>query len=474
MSGPITWRNINQSSNADATRLMGLATDSVNQGIGEFQQIMTDARTRQDRNRATLKQNTDNRLLDYLQTFQTPEALEQSIQAGEVAAFTQQLGGLVDPALARTAATERLGALRNQVITKQQYADTQKAVTLDPLQDAAQLAIVNGDSAAVTNTLAAVAAQDPGAAATLTEQWQDAQRTKQTQERADVEWNWTEAERKRLEADRVRNEQADNLVMRLMREADNVNEAYTASLDIAANQLQGVVRKPDGSIDMKNTPEGPRNALQILMEQSGLRPTNDGETKARIQQGLADLGVPATQWAEYLGTMDRVQQSSLGLTPREQAELQTRVAQIQKNYGLENNGYALEPDGDPMSKALSALQQAQETNPKLTEALGDWSNQSRITGEVAEVMQNGLMLSDNTSVPVTSAQVRMALQMIQPTNWARPLDGFRTDFKKFLREIVSTDAAEQEREAYRRGQAEIDDLYTQFGASALSSSLGNK
>lgn len=468
MSGPITWRNINQPSNADAARLMGLATDSVNQGIGEFQQIMADAWTRQDRNRATLKQNTDNRLLDYLQSFQSPAALQQSMQSGEVAAFTAELGKLVDPTLARTAPTERLSALRSQAITDRTYQQGEQAAALEPFQDAAQLAIAEGDETAVNAAIAEVAAKDAGAAAVLMQNWEGAQRTKQEQERADTTWA-------RSESYRARNEAADALVGRLIQEGSNMNQAYTAALDNTASQLVGIVRNPDGSIDLENSTEGALNALEMIMAQSELRPTTDAETKSQIQQGLMELDVPPSQWAQYLSLMDQVQESTLGLSPRDRASLRNEEARIRQEFDWENNGYAMEPSGDPMSKALAAMQQAQESNPKLTEALGDWSNQSKITGEVADVMQNGLVLSGSTEpIPVTSAQVRMALQMIQPTNGFRPFDGFRTDFKKFLREIVSTDAAKRERENYVRGKAKINELYTRFGESNLSSALDNK
>lgn len=191
---PITWRNINGGSDGTAARLMESAGRSINTGFNAFSNLLQQARTTQDDNRATQVDNNTASFLDRLNQFQSPEALQAAQASGEIEQLRAGFGNLIDRDATRGAATNRLGTLRDQA--NSQYIFDQNRIEQEqaPVVENLRMAIASNDDATVASILEA----NPNLKnrAGLVTEFNQAERGRLDQSRSDAEYLRNENQRK--------------------------------------------------------------------------------------------------------------------------------------------------------------------------------------------------------------------------------------------------------------------------------------
>lgn len=115
----ITWRNVTGAEDvARASIPLTQASQMIMGGIDKLSNTLGDYQNNR-------KEATTDAFMDKLAQYQTPEQLQQAMASGELNAFRQQLGSLIDRDAVRTAPQDQLAKLMQQRTAAQTYEDNQ-------------------------------------------------------------------------------------------------------------------------------------------------------------------------------------------------------------------------------------------------------------------------------------------------------------------------------------------------------------
>ena len=144
MAGPITWRNVAPSADANtAAQLLLSSQRSINAALDPLQKMLQDQSAFGAQQAATVREGNKQAFLDALAGAKTPEELAALQASGNLNTLRSRLTpeGL---AAVRGADEARLTGLRQQVVAGQQFEDSQVARTNAPVEDAVASLIAEG------------------------------------------------------------------------------------------------------------------------------------------------------------------------------------------------------------------------------------------------------------------------------------------------------------------------------------------
>ena len=148
MAGPITWRNVEQTSPLAGAALMRTAMDGINNGFGAFNKVLENEKTTRLDNWDQTKTNNTQAFLDKLAQYKTPEALQAAQARGELDPLRQGFGAQIDQAAVRDADNKMLDTLRQRATDGYNYDKTRTAQQDDPVLQrlGAELLAVNPEN----------------------------------------------------------------------------------------------------------------------------------------------------------------------------------------------------------------------------------------------------------------------------------------------------------------------------------------
>jgi len=135
MAGPITWRNVDAPSGAEAFRAMAGAQNTLNGAFDAFGNIIRQREAVDAANVATMSENGKQAFLDQLATAKTPEELAAMQRSGLVDELRANLSPQARAAT-RNADEARLTSLRQQTIAGDQFNDQALEREQRPIKDA--------------------------------------------------------------------------------------------------------------------------------------------------------------------------------------------------------------------------------------------------------------------------------------------------------------------------------------------------
>lgn len=142
MSPPITWRNVNSKSNADAAYLMRGAQQGITSGMGQIADVLKAGQKTAQDNYNIIKENNNNDFRNMLSGFRSEDELNAAVESGAIQRQADSYGRQSDPNLMRNGVKERGDALRDKLTAEQAYlteqqtfADAQDKLTLRPVLD---------------------------------------------------------------------------------------------------------------------------------------------------------------------------------------------------------------------------------------------------------------------------------------------------------------------------------------------------
>lgn len=314
MAGPITWRNVAPSADANTAAQLLLASQrSINNALDPLQKIVQDQSAFGAQQAATVREGNKQAFLDALAGAKTPEQLEALRTSGNLDALRSKLTpeGL---AAVRGADEARLTGLRQQVVAGQQFDETQIARSERPKLDHYASLVAQGKHAEAEQFLTdnQLTQEAPLYSALAT-----AKRDKTIRERADQEYAWKVGQHGRTEKiDELKLKEAERLSAEgaTIREGDAwANKFATAYQNQIAAGRKGIdaelvkmgttlPRNADGSVNVGAMPPDQLGILDKHLKVMGLPALSEvysGETAAlaRARDELRASGRKPTEIA---------------------------------------------------------------------------------------------------------------------------------------------------------------------------------
>lgn len=144
MSQPISWRNVNGPSPAEALRPLEAAGNSFNNAIGAFQQLLQQRQKLDAANYDQGQLNQREAFLDALQGARSPEELAALQQSGQLAQLQQGMNASTRAAV-RGADEARTVGLRQQTLAANQFSDQTRDRANKPFLDQVGVLANGGD-----------------------------------------------------------------------------------------------------------------------------------------------------------------------------------------------------------------------------------------------------------------------------------------------------------------------------------------
>jgi len=401
----ITWRNVGMPQAGGAGVLLRGAAQSLNRGFQDLRGVLTDydqgVRHQAD---ATRTINTQ-AFLDRLSSYRDPAALQAAIQSGEVDAFRQQLGPLINRDAVRGAAEQRLASLQDQTLKQNLFADDIRQRSERGIRDQAVSAAAQGNQTLFRQLLDGNDLLNEGE---LEGMWVKSERERAQESRA-VKQDQRAEESLGMQRTRFNQQTQDwNENQALKGTAREVSELLRSQVQARAEQedanwkgyesvAQGMadqgVRLVNGVPDFSGVPEESRAAVVAdfskRAEEAGVKPlASQTELRRQMVDTLSQYkNLPVEKIAPLADNFLATLASRNALAPEDQAVLDNAIK-------VEQGIYQEQQKNDPYTK--TEFNPAKVTAELLDKATGkDWnpwglSNNSTVRNELMTALNESL------------------------------------------------------------------------------------
>lgn len=156
MGSPITWRNVNGPSLAEASRPMEVAQRTISGAFDGFKDIIKGVENTDAANWQTTKaNNTDEFLTQARSRFNTPEEWSAAIADGTVDNMRKQYGAQINQEATRNFMENQLGNLQGKATTNINFANAQRNEQAAPIRNQFMQRLYSGDTAGAEQLLKA-------------------------------------------------------------------------------------------------------------------------------------------------------------------------------------------------------------------------------------------------------------------------------------------------------------------------------
>lgn len=444
MAGPITWRSITPTADANtAAQLLASSQRSINAAFDPFQKILADKNAFAGQQAGALREGNKQAFLDALDQAKTTEQLAALEASGQLNALLANLTP-DNQAAVRGAGEARAMGLRQKLLGDQQFTEGQTLLAQRPVEDQLAMHLANGDFRSFDQTFADYPellnkAKWASARAGATDK--EVQRTQATEDRQHtLTGRETATELARINLDNARRTATEAEQRRAI--DTKVNDFITTSqqmtginrqeIERAATRYPGVLpRGVDGSIDPDQmTPEQRTsfNAFLTQVEAPTLDTISGGETKlkADLIQSLRNAGVPPTEIHRVDGMvsagLSRAPVQAIGQDAERLALAagQNQVAMEQQDAG--NSWYA--PGSDDAKNTYNEL--AKEVDTFLKAQPSSFSTGRAPTEDIPHVQALlGKLATEGIKVKVPGEKGEQEITVTPSAN----------DFRRFLRSV---------------------------------------
>lgn len=451
----ITWRTLNQPTNAGVGLLLNGAAQSLNGGFNALQNVLAQRNKTENANWDQQKQNNTADYLNQVQEISSPDqAADPTVQAN-LAAMRQQFGYQVDANAIRGAEEKRANDLQVQATNNMKFSDLNQEHDQRPLVEEFYRLKNAGDFKGAQGLLDANGFLNEGqlSDSLKTGQYKAADETRAiaqdgrsaaafslNQQVGRANLNWTQEQRAELKDKQSRAKAGDVLL------TDTLNGYNQSRTDAAAqtNQLAESlgVKIVDGVPDLTNVPDDVQQKLADGIKEKGLdlieSPT---AARKRLAATLRANQYPEAEVQNALKTFDASANLENTLSAQDQADLDmqktaittavtTAAEQQKKNFAdMQRKNIFLQGVEDPaltpddITKSLKA----NEFDPVFFEG---GNRDDVITGAV-NLINKGITV-DGTHYDVPPALLKAAMST-GVNDWFDPAEGVEDSLKALIR-----------------------------------------
>lgn len=449
----ITWRNVGMPQAGGAGVLLHGAAQSLNRGFQDLRGALTDydqgVRQQAD---ATRTINTQ-AFLDRLSSYRDPAALQAAIQSGEVDAFRQQLGPLINQDAVRGAAEQRVASLQDQTLKQNLFADDIRQRSERGIRDQAVSAAAQGNQTLFRQLLDGNDLLNEGE---LEGMWVKSERERAQESRA-VKQDQRAEESLGMQRTRFNQQTQDwNENQALKGTAREVSELLRSQVQARAEQedanwkgyesvAQGMadqgVRLVNGVPDFSGVPEESRAAVVAdfskRAEEAGVKPlASPTELRRQMVDTLSQYkNLPVEKIAPLADNFLATLSSRNALAPEDQAVLDNAIK-------VEQGNYQEQLKNDPFTK--TEFNPARVTTELMDQATGkDWDPVNLLTFEstLRDGLKNKINESLTSGIEVTGEDGAKTRIPIPPDLAKLVISGQENitaeDYEKGVRDLLS-------------------------------------
>lgn len=344
----LTWRNLAVPV-AGPESALEFASRAFNAGMNNFNRGLESYQTQQGDAFQAAKAKNMQEFTDSLRSqFKTPEAYQAALQSGEIDRMRQQYGDRIDANAAMRLADSRLGTLRNEVLQTNDYNSTQQKFAAAPLIDQAKAyyakgqfdkgdEVISGNVDKLRNYL--------GDLASYRNSSQIGLNSLKASNRSESVAEATAADNLKYQVARTKNAltEQNDLTKQITDKhiADNLVQNFATQFRAAeAKKVQdlnnlpeafGIKKDKEGNLDFKNA--DPLLVDEFKKELARRRNSPEGTASDFYNRAAVEFSklhpTIAKAGLDQLGTM--LNPEAL-LSPYDRANLETKVANINKDY----------------------------------------------------------------------------------------------------------------------------------------------
>lgn len=435
--------------------MMGMrdAQRSMTDGFQGLQDVLKQYQDREKANWDAAKEQNTQAFLDRLAGYRDPAALQAAIQSGEVDAFRQQLGPLINRDVVRGAAEQRVASLQDQALKQNLFADDIRQRSERGIRDQAVSAAAQGNQTLFRQLLDGNDLLNEGE---LEGMWVKSERERAQESRA-VKQDQRAEESLGMQRTRFNQQTQDwNENQALKGTAREVSELLRSQVQARAEQedanwkgyesvAQGMadqgVRLVNGVPNFSGVPEESRAAVVAdfskRAEEAGVKPLASAtELRRQMVDTLSQYkNLPIEKIAPLADNFLSTLTSRTALAPEDQAVLDSAIKVQQGNYQEQLKN-------DPFTK--TEFNPARVTTELMDQATGkDWDPVNLLTSEstLRDGLKNKINESLTSGIEVTGEDGAKTRIPIPPDLAKLVISGQENitaeDYEKGVRDLLS-------------------------------------
>lgn len=451
----ITWRTMNNPSNAGVGLLLNGAAQSLNGGFNALQNVLEQRNKTDTANWAQQKSNNTSDYLNQVQEIGSPEqAADPTVQAN-LAALRQQFGYQVDANAIRGAEEKRATDLQVQASNNAKFSDMNLERDQRPLVEqfyglknagdfkgAQSLLDANGflNEGALSDSLKSGQYKAADETRAVAQDGRSAAAFSLNQQVGRANLNWTNDQRAQLKDTQSRAKAGDSLLGGVISNFNATRGDAAVKTNALAESLG--VKIVDGVPDLTGVPEDVQIKLAEGVKAQGLdlieSPT---AARKRLEADLRANNFPEAEIAGHLKTFENAINTTNGLSAQDQAEVDTAKTSLATAVTLgtekENKDFAtrtrknifLQGVEDPnlTTEDVAKGLKGNEFDPVFFEG---W-NRDQVIESTTNIMTKGIEV-DGTHYDVPPPMLKAAMAM-GANDWFDPRQGIEDSLKAFIR-----------------------------------------
>lgn len=424
MSNPITWRNVQGPSLADAARPLALAEQSFGRAFDSLGGIIKGAEDTQAANVVAQKTANTQSFLNELAKFRTPEALEAARTDGSLDQIRAGYGNNIDQNIARSALDGRLDTLYKQTKTAAEYKDYALDREQAPVRDQVLAFAAQGNAAGAKAILEANPKLRNAAEMYKAVVSGERDLTKFTREGEKFALD------QKLGEVKIKGAESDLLTDVARRGLIGV-QASNASLE---GQERRRVLSDRASADAVT-----KRLADLAMGHIASGAKNDTEAMTKAVETLRKEGVPAEQLFKAQGTAAQLFDSRNFNTPvgRDAAEIDAKKASdAAKEAWYKENGIAA-PGSTEGMRNIESLTKFVST------AVPDKKDQEDLNKFVAKMSRIQIELDNGNKVGIPEQIIKQAILESKDTAWVFGNERGK-DAERKVRELMKDDRVQDD------------------------------
>jgi hypothetical protein len=414
MANPITWRNVNRTTDNAAVNLLGAAQQSMNTGLTGLGDIIKQRQQVMAQNQQAGNENLKQQFLDGLGSYKDLASFEAAQPQ-----IDQQLQAL--PSSVRSQVRGQVSAMPQDLMqsenTRTAFDQNKLKAQADPLVEQLRAGIyanevndLNGLTPEQRDLLS-----QTGNLATLQDILNKTNQGEEDQKFSNTNRERTIADRgredTRREAEQAIGVRSSELQQSLFGHIANRNTA----LEQIANDFQVPFDHKTGKMDLASMDPVARDQLQETITAAGLN-KEPSQTQIKqefgniIRSEFANSGIPVAEQQAMIDRFDQTLSTMLNPATGDMAKIDSSIAASEAALRKEGNAYLLEEGLNKRTTALDVLAEVSASNPDLKDEMSWASMRPDIVDFVTEAMSKGVVLEGtDTAIPVPAAILKQVL-----------------------------------------------------------------